>query len=480
MPLGDVVPGSVPTMRGEEEDEEDTVEVLKKSAPAWLVSGVVHMLVIIGLALWMVIPKDDNQVSLETVFADYEGDQLNDDSISFEVPDPVDTTVLTPQHLQPVENPFAAPMQMDLFSESAAASSDIAAPVVGMALSGREAGSKASLLSRYGGDESTEAAVRLALEWLSRQQYPDGSWSLAGPYNSYRDGPPPENKESATAMALLAYLGSGHTHQKGTYQETVNKGLKWLLKRQLDSGRFETAKAHHHFYTHGQCTIVVCELYAMTKDQSLREVCEKAIQYCIDNQSPEGGWRYHPMDGASDTSVTGWIVMAMQSAKFGDIEVPQEVLDRISDYLDLASPDGGSVYGYLPNTDVITPSMTAEALLCRQYLGWKRDDPRLTKGVSLLLRDYMPLWNKRDVYYWYYATQVMHHMEGEEWNKWNNTLKKMLVGKQVRSGKERGSWDPEGDEWGPYAGRLYVTCLSTYMLEVYYRHLPIYASLEKE
>src|SRR5690606_17502938 len=114
------------------------------------------------------------------------------------------------------------------------------------------------------------------------------------------------------------------------------------------------------------------------------------------------------------------------------------------------------------------------------YLGWKRDDPRLTKGVSLLLRDYMPLWNKRDVYYWYYATQVMHHMEGEEWNKWNNTLKKMLVGKQVRSGKERGSWDPEGDEWGPYAGRLYVTCLSTYMLEVYYRHLPIYASLEKE
>jgi hypothetical protein len=26
------------------------------------------------------------------------------------------------------------------------------------------------------------------------------------------------------------------------------------------------------------------------------------------------------------------------------------------------------------------------------------------------------------------------------------------------------------------AGRLYTTCLSTYMLEVYYRHLPLYGA----
>lgn len=481
IPVGAQGDGAVPVVRGGEEDgEEVAVEVIKKSAPAYLVSGVVHMLVIIVLALWIVIPKNDDQVTLETHFAEYEGDKLNDDSIDFKVENPVDTTVLTPQHLQPVDNPFAAPPQMDLFSQQSVASSDIAAPITGMALAGREAGSKAALLSRYGGDESTEAAVRLALEWLAKQQYPDGSWSLVGPYTSYRDGPPPENKESATAMALLAFLGSGHTHKQGMYKDTVDKGVKWLLKQQMDTGRFHTDKHSHHFYTHGQCTIVVCELYAMTKDSHLRVPCEKAIQYIIENQAPQGGWRYHPADELSDTSVTGWIVMALQSAKFGDLEVPQEVLDKISGYLDRATVDGGSLYGYLPDTDEATPSMTAEALLCRQYLGWDRNDPRLTKGVRLLLKDFMPVWGKRDVYYWYYATQVMHHMEGEEWNQWNNAIKKILVTNQVKTGKERGSWNPEGDEWGPYAGRLYVTCLSTYMLEVYYRHLPIYAKLANE
>lgn len=473
---------SVPVVRGGEKDgeEEETVEVIKKSAPAYLVSGVIHMIVIIVLALWIVMPKADDQVTLETHFAEYEGDKLNDDALDFKVPDPVDTAVLTPQHLQPVENPFAAPPTMDLFSEQSVASSDIAAPIVGMALSGREAGTKAALLSRYGGDESTEAAVRMALEWLAKQQYPDGSWSLVGPYNSYRDGPPPENKESATAMALLAFLGAGHTHKQGMYQETVEKGVKWLLKQQLESGRFHTDKHSHHFYTHGQCTIVICELYAMTKDSWLRVPCEKAIQYIVENQAPQGGWRYHPRDELSDTSVTGWIVMALQSAKFGDLEVPQEVIDKVSGYLDRATVDGGSLYGYLPDSGEATPSMTAEALLCRQYLGWDRNDPRLLKGVRLLLKDFMPQWGKRDVYYWYYATQVMHHMEGDEWNQWNNAIKKILVTNQVKSGKERGSWNPEGDEWGPYAGRLYVTCLSTYMLEVYYRHLPIYASLPKD
>ncbi len=48
--------------------------------------------------------------------------------------------------------------------------------------------------------------------------------------------------------------------------------------------------------------------------------------------------------------------------------------------------------------------MTAEGLLCRQYLGWPKDDPRLATGVNLILS--RPVnWEDRDVYYWYYATQ---------------------------------------------------------------------------
>jgi hypothetical protein len=119
--------------------------------------------------------------------------------------------------------------------------------------------------------------------------------------------------------------------------------------------------------------------------------------------------------------------------------------------------------------------MTAEGLLCRQYLGWAQTDDRLRRGADSLIKE-LPVWKsgERDVYYWYYATQVCHHMEGKHWRTWNNTMKVLLPKHQVQAGDERGSWDPRGDEWGNEGGRLFVTCLSTFMLEVYYRHLPIY------
>jgi hypothetical protein len=45
---------------------------------------------------------------------------------------------------------------------------------------------------------------------------------------------------------------------------------------------------------------------------------------------------------------------------------------------------------------------------------------------------------------------------------------------QVQAQEEKGSWNPVSDRYGHNAGRLYTTCLTIYMLEVYYRHLPIY------
>lgn len=125
--------------------------------------------------------------------------------------------------------------------------------------------------------------------------------------------------------------------------------------------------------------------------------------------------------------------------------------------------------------------MTAEGLLCRQYLGWEQDDPRLVRGVRTLVArriDYRG--GSPDVYYWYYATQVCHHQGGEAWERWNTAMRERVPQAQVKVGKEKGSWDPRRDAWGNLGGRLYTTCLSTYMLEVYYRHLPIYSYRKKK
>jgi hypothetical protein len=167
--------------------------------------------------------------------------------------------------------------------------------------------------------------------------------------------------------------------------------------------------------------------------------------------------------------------MALQSARMANLEVPQSALDNVSRFLDAAQQDGGKTYTYTIDS-FVTPAVTAEGLLCRQYLGWKQTDPRLVEGVSALNRNPVDYGvAERDVYYWYYATQACHHMEGKIWEDWNAEMRQAVPEQQIKKGAEAGSWDPSGDKWGSYGGRLYVTCLSIYMLEVYYRHLPIYS-----
>jgi hypothetical protein len=166
------------------------------------------------------------------------------------------------------------------------------------------------------------------------------------------------------------------------------------------------------------------------------------------------------------------------------LNVPESTLANVSRYLDAAQLNGGREYAYQPD-GFTTPAMTAEGLLCRQYLGWKQNDLRLLEGVAALNKNRVS-YNQQDqdVYYWYYATQACHHMEnpvvsGQRhniWKEWNEVMRQEVPSHQVRSGPEEGSWDPHGDKWGNHGGRLYVTCLSIYMLEVYYRHLPIYSA----
>ena len=81
-----------------------------------------------------------------------------------------------------------------------------------------------------------------------------------------------------------------------------------------------------------------------------------------------------------------------------------------------------------------------------------------------------------DLYSDYYSTQVMHHMEGDMWLSWNERMKPRLVKAQAKSGHEAGSWydGVDGGHGAHAAGRLYCTSLATMILEVYYRHLPIY------
>jgi hypothetical protein len=228
----------------------------------------------------------------------------------------------------------------------------------------------------------------------------------------------------------------------------------------------------------------------MTQDETIRGNAQKAIDFLVASQDPiGGGWRYAPRVG-SDTSVTGWVMMAFKSAELSGLNVPESVYVGIQKWLD-NSQDKEAAYLYrynwqanTPTTQhgrIPTPVMTSVGLLMRLYTGWRRDNPNMQKGTRWLLGR-LPSEGTvrapaRDTYYWYYATQVMFHAGGDTWKKWYGTLYPMLIQSQQEAGEYVGSWEPGGpipDAWGEFGGRLYVTTLNLLSLEVYYRHLPLY------
>ena len=352
-------------------------------------------------------------------------------------------------------------------------------------LSMRTTDARREAAKTLGGSEDSEEAVERGLQWLARNQYPDGHWSI--------DDFPGETSESlgegsfvsnsaATGLSLLAFLGAGYTHQSGKHQEVVDRGMKRLLENQKPDGDlFADETEFVWFYSHGIASIALCEAYGLTKDPTLRAPAQRALDFIVESQHEEfGGWRYRPQF-ESDTSVSGWQLMALKSGEMAGLNVPKEAYTGVSRWLDsVQSKSAAGQYRYHPTKEV-SPAMTAEGLLMRQYLGAKREDAQLIAGANYL-RTRLPDFGQRDAYYWYYATQVMFHMQGEHWNEWNNSLRDLLVTTQSKEGSVSGSWDPSRpspDKWANGGGRHYLTCLNLLMLEVYYRHLPLYLELEK-
>lgn len=337
----------------------------------------------------------------------------------------------------------------------------------------------------------TELAIERGLQFLAQHQRPDGSWHL----EDYDTPVRMRSTTAATALALLSFQGAGYTHRQFKYESVCKGAVDSLLRSQQSNGDLyqredEFSNANAWLYSHAMATLALCEAYGMTQDEAIKDGAQRAIDFLVDSQDPEGGgWRYSPRVG-SDTSVTGWVMMSFQSAELAGLQVPKDVYVKIERWLENSQMrDAPYLYRYnwqanTPSTEhgrIPTPAMTSVGLLMRLYTGWKRDHPNMRRGTDWLLRflpaEGTPNNPTRDTYYWYYATQVMFHAGGEKWKAWYGDLYPILIRTQLTDGELAGSWDPLTpipDAWGEYGGRLYVTTLNLLSLEVYYRHLPLY------
>lgn len=454
----------------------------RRKMPAWLVSFIVHLLLVLILA---VVPLSQRGLGPLTIMmgfstsagiAEFElssiDSSLNEQPMEAEVEvrDPVED----PGALLQLDLPELVDVKPPTIDGDTPAQTLASIPFgITSGLKGRSGELKSALLSKFGGNQATEEAVDLGLKWLAKQQKSDGSWSLVGPYS---DGGASENTTAATAMALNAFLGAGSTHKEGKYRDNVKLGLAFLVRKQNEDGYFPDPRepSRQQMYAQAIASITIAEAYGMSGDSDLAKAAQKAMKFAAWSQSKLRGWRYEPREDA-DLSVTGWFVMALITGKMAGLTIDEDKLKQVSEFLDSVSYEELSRYSY-DDFEPPSLSMTAEGLLCRIYLGWPRTHPALLRAIEDDLLTNPPSLNDRaySVYYWYYATQVLHHVGGRQWEEWNRAMRTVLPALQEKEGREMGSWSPSNDAFGASGGRLYTTCLNLYCLEVYYRHLSIY------
>jgi hypothetical protein len=370
-------------------------------------------------------------------------------------------------------------------------------------------------LMKGGGSSRTEAAVVAGLRWLAQHQSPDGKWTLDH-YTDHIISPNPRDLQGlewngkrgkkyskgggynykgsssgtvGTAMALLAFFGHGDSHLKaGPYRGAIDKGLKWLVKAQKKDGDL---RGGGNLYMHGIAAFALTEAYAFTRDPALKGSAQLAIDFTVKAQVPsKGGWRYvpYPQSQDVDTSVFGWMMMALKSGKLGGLKVDKACLSRAAMYLENARMRGKKFgeYSYQPGGSRTTHAMTAQGFFCQKMLsdtldlkkGRKAGEIRKFDDASMkYFMANLPVARDMDgvnFYYWYYATHALFQQGGQPWRIWNERLTDVLLEHQVgrEHGTAYGSWDPRGKR-AAQAGRLYSTVLSILCLEVYYRYAPL-------
>lgn len=502
-----------------EDEPEPTWLVMLDYVPSWLLSSVLHMSLLLALALTTTGLTRGGKDDTREVFASTAGggdpsDQLEDlpkgnllEASPLEVPTVDDlapptvnqlaANVLVPATETPVLGAGIQDLGGALIGNNAGLAGDGSGIGVG---DGPGSGDLSSLSNRLnptlrrkmvreeGGTPGSERAVERALAWLAEHQKSDGSWTFDHAHapkcrsRCKNTGTLTAAKTAATALALLPFLGTGQTHKhEGQYKKNIEMGLYFLVRQVKYQGPIGSLHdPAGQMYGHGLAAIVLCEAYGMTHDKVLERPAQGSLNFIVSAQDPDGGgWRYVPQQ-AGDTSVVGWQLMALKSGHMAYLQVPPETVRRATYFLDSVQSEEGAVYGYMgPASADVSRATSAIGLLCRMYTGWKKDHPAIVQGVENL-SEFGPSIGQKgqrrtDMYYNYYATQVMHHYGGPQWTEWNETLREFLIQSQATEGHELGSWFfKPGDLGSDPGGRLYCTAMAAMILEVYYRHLPLY------
>ena len=307
-----------------------------------------------------------------------------------------------------------------------------------------------------------DPAIESALGYLARSQNPDGSF--------------PANFGDSTgipALVGMAFLSKGHLPTGSEYGSTINRCIDFVLSNQKDSGVLEKGSAGSGpMYAHNIATLFLSEVSGQvhpSRQEKIDTVLPRALKLILEAQAVKkddrnkGGWRYHPGSKDSDTSCSGWALMALRSAKLNGAAVPNESIQAAVDYLKRHQHKEKGSFGYA-DTSRNAKTLTGMGLLCLELSGM-HNSPESLKAAEYVMGSFRTLPGAQHEYYGnYYNAQGMFQVGGRYWSEYANWMYETYLEKQSSDG----SWGSRD------AGNIYGTAIMTLAFTVPYRQLPIY------
>ena len=335
-------------------------------------------------------------------------------------------------------------------------------------------------LQESGGTPECDTAVIKALRFLNKTQNNDGSWTSQQPVGM-------------TGLALLAYLGHCETAQSEEFGEAVLAAITYLVDVSMkNNGKLASDfKNEHWCYEHAIATYALGEALILTRAfgeniAQLEEAVLASGQFLINSQHTGGGWDYGYSEDSQrggDLSIVGWHLQALKACKQSGLEFKnlRSCAKKALAYVEFCQLDSGAMgySGPVINGERDGTSLAAVGALSTQI--WDASSRVATKACRFIDQEMKFDWNTADsdLYGHYYASQAMINHGGEEWKRYNQ----LFISQVLPNQSDDGSFKPVakgGKVNAPgssFAGNNtfathYRTCLSTLMLEVYYRFLP--------
>jgi hypothetical protein len=337
----------------------------------------------------------------------------------------------------------------------------------------------------------SEEALRRGLDWLARNQGPDGNWG--------------SNDLGLVGMGALAFMSAGHAPGRGKYGQPLKKALDYVTNNAKPSGLLNISDAQRDMYNHGLATFVLGQAHGMTttQDRRMNTVLDRALKLISNTQCEDGGWDYraHRQQNGHDLSLAVMQAKALRSAVDSGLEVPPEVIDlAIKSVREHYCPQDGrrdlpeseqqkkpGQFTYGKGGGGGTIAMAACGVVCLQEFG-QYDDWRIAKNMDVIGASIRQLPRPKngdgnmpyDAYTLYYVGQALYQVGGEHWEENYPRLREHLVTSQTYKPDEpnlHGSWRDQGvlggGRVGGKEGHLYATSVACFILAMPNRYLPI-------